>query len=105
MEDHLSIAWRALCRQLEDRGAQLLHEVSSYPTPIARCDLQLTHLLEQRDQAFARLRQAQDLDHYRSSLSHAAWKIRLREFVNRLQPPGDASLTAACARLVDALER
>jgi len=105
MEDHLSIAWRALCRQLEDRGAQLLHEVSSYPTPIARCDVQLTQLLEQRDQIFGRLRQAQDLQGRKSSLPRAAWKTGLREFVNSLQPAGDAALAAACARLARALER
>jgi hypothetical protein len=104
MEDHLSIAWRALCRQLEDRGAQLLHEVSRYPTPIARCDVQLTQLLEQRDQAFGRLRQAQDLRDRESSLPRAKWKTLLREFVDSLQPAGDAPLAAACARLVDALE-
>lgn len=41
-------AWEALERWLDDRGLQLREEVRHYPTPIARCDVQLTKLLEHR---------------------------------------------------------
>ena len=41
-----------LCREirahLEQRGAALSEAVRSYPTPIARCDEQLTALLDER---------------------------------------------------------
>lgn len=105
MEDRLSMAWLALCRQLELRGAQLLEEVRGYPTPIARCDVQLTRLLEQRDQAFGWLRQAHDLQGRQSSLQRAAWCARLREFANGLDPAGDAALAAARARVLDTRRR
>ncbi len=41
-------AWSALAAWLERRGEQLREEVRDYPTPIARCDVQLTKLLEHR---------------------------------------------------------
>ncbi len=41
-------AWSALSRWLDERGLALREEVRDYPTPIARCDVQLTKLLEHR---------------------------------------------------------
>jgi hypothetical protein len=46
-------AWAALAEWLERRGAELREEVRDYPTPIARCDVQLTKLLEQRGAVLA----------------------------------------------------
>ncbi|HEX6690635.1 MAG TPA: hypothetical protein VF110_05735 [Burkholderiales bacterium] len=37
-----------MSRYLEQRIAELSAEIRSYPTPIARCDEQLTALIEQR---------------------------------------------------------
>jgi hypothetical protein len=37
-----------MSRFLEQRIAQLSDEIRRYPTPIARCDEQLTALIEQR---------------------------------------------------------
>jgi hypothetical protein len=37
-----------MSRYLEERIAQLSDEIRHYPTPIARCDEQLTALIEQR---------------------------------------------------------
>jgi hypothetical protein len=105
MEDRLSIAWSALCRQLEMRSFELLEEVRTYPTPIARCDIQLTGLLEQRDRAFGRLRLAQDLQRQQSSQTRAAWQARLRDFVRSLEATDDAALAAACEFLIDTLEQ
>ncbi|HTS22169.1 MAG TPA: hypothetical protein VMN79_10195 [Casimicrobiaceae bacterium] len=49
----------ALCRELgwhaEARFRQLNDEIRHYPTPIARCDDQLTKLIEQRDRARSEL--------------------------------------------------
>jgi hypothetical protein len=41
-------AWRALRAHLAARCRELDGEVAHYPTPISRCDVQLTKLLEQR---------------------------------------------------------
>ncbi len=41
---------------LERRARDSCDEVSHYPTPIARCDVQLTRAIEQRDHYLARLR-------------------------------------------------
>lgn len=42
--------------RLELRLAALMHEVRSYPTPIARCDLHLPALLEERAAVLEQLR-------------------------------------------------
>ncbi len=42
-------------QQLEARLAELIDEIRHYPTPIARCDVQLTELLERRAQVLAEL--------------------------------------------------
>lgn len=43
-----SEAVRAIRRELEARLAQLNAEIRSYPQPIARCDVQLSALIDQR---------------------------------------------------------
>jgi hypothetical protein len=46
-------AWTALAEWLDRRSAGLRDEVRDYPTPIARCDVQLTKLLEHRSGSLA----------------------------------------------------
>ena len=41
--------------ELQRRIDELNHEIRHYPTPIARCDEQLTQLLEERARLVARL--------------------------------------------------
>lgn len=53
-------AWEALRHHLESRSRDLCDEVRHYPTPIARCDVQLTKLIEQRTHALESLRQFND---------------------------------------------
>jgi hypothetical protein len=43
---------------LEQRLAELSEEVRNYPRPIARCDVQLTELLERRAGVLAQLNEA-----------------------------------------------
>ncbi|MGE5639804.1 MAG: hypothetical protein ACM30H_06875 [Clostridia bacterium] len=45
---------------LEDRIAALSAEIRAYPTPIARCDLHLPALLEERSELMARLNEMED---------------------------------------------
>jgi hypothetical protein len=51
-------AWEALRRHLEARNRELNAEVAHYPTPIARCDVQLSKLLEQRARLYRELDRA-----------------------------------------------
>jgi len=44
--------------ELQRLLAELSDEIRRYPTPIARCDEQLTGLLEQRAEILERIRQA-----------------------------------------------
>jgi hypothetical protein len=52
---------RAARAYLERRIEQLNEEVRHYPGPIARCDDQLTGLLEQRSSALAQLQRLESL--------------------------------------------
>lgn len=55
-------AWSALSAWLERRGGELREEVREYPTPIARCDVQLTKLLEHRSAVIAALERMRALE-------------------------------------------
>jgi chorismate mutase len=46
--------------RLEARIAGLSQEIRSYPTPIARCDEQLTQLLDERAALVSRLREIEE---------------------------------------------
>ena len=54
-------AWETLCRHLEARNRELNAEVAHYPTPIARCDVQLSKLLEQRARLYRELEGAESI--------------------------------------------
>ena len=51
-------AWEALRRHLETRSRELNAEIAHYPTPIARCDVQLSKLLEQRARLYREFERA-----------------------------------------------
>ena len=53
--------WEELITRLRTEEARLNAEVRSYPTPIARCDLHLPGLLEQRRRVSEALRLALEL--------------------------------------------
>jgi predicted component of type VI protein secretion system len=48
-----SEGWRELRRQVAAKFRALNDEIRHYPRPIARCDEQLTRLIEQRDRVRA----------------------------------------------------
>jgi hypothetical protein len=104
MTDPLDQAWFALRDRLEAHSLELHNEVHTYPTPIARCDEQLTQAIEARDAAFRRLRVATELDGTRRVIARAEWIARLQTFVASLDEEDDR-IAAARARLVDALAR
>jgi hypothetical protein len=57
LSDSVTARWMELRDYLECRSRQLSQEVRAYPTPIARCDEQLSWLLEQRDRVHRELRE------------------------------------------------
>ena len=46
--------------QIQKRIAELSAEIRNYPTPIARCDLQLPALIEERDNLLQQLKKIQE---------------------------------------------
>ena len=46
-------------QELETRIAELSEEIRSYPTPIARCDLHLPALLEERARLLEQLKESE----------------------------------------------
>jgi len=70
----MSAGHAELRRRLERRAAELSDEIRRYPTPIARCDEQLTDLLERRARVFELLRRLGDRPASRGGCSpHATW--------------------------------
>ena len=104
MTDPVDEAWFALRNFLEAQSLELHNEVHTYPTPIARCDEQLTQAIEARDAAFRQLRVASDLEGSRGVIARAEWISRLQVFVTSLDGDDDR-VRAARADLVDALAR
>ncbi len=53
--------WQEIRERLEHKRRQIFDEIKNYPPPIAACDQQFNHLLEQRegiDRALSRMREA-----------------------------------------------
>jgi hypothetical protein len=93
-------AWAELTAHLERRSMDLAREVRNYPTPIARCDEQLTKLIEQRSLAGDALRRLLDAD----PQAGRDWRAALSAFL--AGPPAaadDETERALRARLQGAL--
>jgi hypothetical protein len=87
-------AWAELEAHLKRQSRELSDEVRRYPGPIARCDVQLTKLIEQRTRAL-------DLSSRAGALDPAP--DRLRAFVAAYVPGEDAAEAALVARLKETL--
>ena len=64
---------RAIRAYLQRRRAELNDEIRRYPTPIARCDVQLGGLVEERDAVTRLLRDADDVAVVREFAIAGAW--------------------------------
>jgi hypothetical protein len=85
----------ALAARLSDRAATLAREVRDYPTPIARCDDQLTGLLERRSRLYRALAA---LDAFTQDAGAAAARAALQSALGALEPGDlDAAGDATCA--------
>jgi hypothetical protein len=94
-------ALAALEAGLRARAAALAQEVRSYPTPIARCDDQLTGLLERRSRLF---RACDALEAYARSAGSAAALAALDAAFGALAPGDlDAALAATCEAAIGSL--
>lgn len=104
MRNDIDDAWSALRRCLERRSRELQDEVRSYPTPIARCDVQLTQVIAERDAAVRDLKRASELEDARAAVAHDEWLGHLRQFAAGLEPAGGED-SGARERLLATLER
>ena len=83
-------AWDALRRHLEARSRELNAEVAHYPTPIARCDVQLSKLLEQRARLYRELERAAPIGKVPSGEgARSEWLDRIELFVLSPEPDYD----------------
>ena len=101
--DPLFEAWEVLRRYLASRSNALSEEIRHYPAPIARCDEQLSKLLEQR---------AHVLDHLRRMVEHESEDCAnrerpslrfLRRFIGSYDPSDDEQEMSIVSRLRTAL--
>ncbi len=102
--DPVVAAWSELKNYLERRSKELSEEVRNYPTPIARCDEQLTKLIEQRAGAIDQLKLLLDAAPARSSQADGRGLAALETYLMRSRAfPDDELETALRSRLSAAL--
>jgi hypothetical protein len=101
--DSLFEAWETLRSYLESRSRALTEEVRHYPTPIARCDEQLSKLLEQRAHALNQLRRMTE-QNSKDRANHGRPSILfLQKFIDFYDPSDDENEMNMVSRLRAAL--
>jgi hypothetical protein len=102
VSDSIAEAWATFRKHLAARIREINEEVAHYPTPIARCDEQLTKLLEQRARVFRQENVAAELGPM--PLRDPDWLRRVRDYVTNLEPCGDDDIeTALRSRLLNSM--
>ena len=101
--DPVIAAWSDLKSYLDRRSKELSEEVRNYPTPIARCDEQLTKLIEQRTRAINQLKLVIEAGPTQSSHADRRWLVALDEFLMSPQVTDDEIEIAIRSRLRAAL--
>lgn len=99
--DPLARHWADLSAHLESRIAELSEEIRSYPTPIARCDEQLTGLIEKRGHALDQRKAMQAIE----SAGATRFFDLAKKFSDSHPPSDDPIESALLARLREALAR
>src|SRR5438105_3046822 len=87
-------AWSELKNYLARRSKELSEEVRNYPTPIARCDEQLTKLIEQRTRAVSQLKLAIEAGPAQSNPGDR-WLAALDQFLMSPQAAADDEIEIA----------
>jgi hypothetical protein len=104
VRDPVVAAWSELKTLLDRRSKELIEEVRNYPTPIARCDEQLTKLIEQRAAAIDQLKLVTQAAPARSNQAERRRLAALEAYLLRPRAfPDDEIETALRARLSAAL--
>jgi hypothetical protein len=85
----LIAAWSELKNYLEYRSRELNEEVRHYPTPIARCDEQLTKLIEQRARAINNLKLVIEAGPAQGDHADRRWIAALDQFITDPQAATD----------------
>jgi hypothetical protein len=102
--DPVVAAWSELKIYLDRRSKELSEEVRNYPTPIARCDEQLTKLIEQRAGATNQLKLLLEAAPTRSGRLGRRRLAALETYLMLPQVfPDDEIEVALCSRLRAAL--
>src|SRR4249920_2829822 len=82
-------AWETLRRYLESRSSALTEEVRHYPTPIARCEEQLSKLIEQRAHALVQLRRMAEHDSGEGANRERPSLVFVQKFIDSYDPSDD----------------
>ena len=89
-------AWRSLRRHLEARHREINAEVAHYPTPIARCDVQLSKLLEQRARLYREIERAAAIGAPPAArATRSEWLRSVAHFVASAEPDCDDDVEVA----------
>ena len=99
----LAEAWQSFASHLQARAAEINDEVAHYPTPIARCDEQLSKLLEQRSRVFRQLKEVRMLGAMPAGALAPRWIASVSEFCADLEPCDDDAERTLRERLTRAV--
>ena len=99
-EPELPQRWlTALEALLALRVRELSHEVTHYPSPIARCDEQLTKLIDQRTDALRRLRAVRAAVALQTDEQPVARRHAVEQLLDAYDTPEDGQEAALVAQL------
>ena len=99
--------WGAFREHLAARIREINDEVAHYPRPIARCDVQLSKLLEQRARVYQQMKLAAELGPMPAGDAGARWLQRLDDYFAKLEPCGadDGEEAVLRSRLLSSMAR
>ncbi len=88
--DAFAELWSVFRKHLATRIREINDEVAHYPRPIARCDVQLSKLLEERARVYRQLNLATELGNpMPRSDTDVRWLRRVDDYLAKLEPCAD----------------
>ncbi|TMG99281.1 MAG: hypothetical protein E6H71_03360 [Betaproteobacteria bacterium] len=102
--DAVAELWAMFRKHLAARTREINEEVAHYPRPIARCDVQLSKLLEERFRVFQQMNRAVEMGPMPPANVDAHWLQRLSDYLANLESCSDDDIeTSLRARLLNAM--